>query len=185
MLYPNPLKLGVSVQRLFSPDVDPVAVETIVGGFPSEPTAIERAVLKEIPYRYDWEVYSMPWYFPTVEEIMKNGQGDCKARALVLASILEAKNIPYRINCSPIHVWVEYQGKAETSLENPRVKFYQETPKTGERRFQFPRIPLREVADSFRDGFWNPMPDERKALLLSGLVTLIVVRLTWLKKKTL
>lgn len=183
VLYPNPFKLGISVQRLFSPDIDPDTVETVLGDFPSEPIVIEEGVLKKLAYRYDWELYDIPWYFPTVEEVLKEGEGDCKARAIVLASILEAKNIPYRLNCSPIHVWVEYEGKKETSLENPRVEFYQHNPETGERTFQFPEIELREVMDSFWRSFWNPMPGVRKALLLSGLFALGAVRVTLFRKK--
>lgn len=183
VLYPDPIKLGISIQRLFSPDIDPDAVETVLDNFPSEPGAIEKMVLAEIPYRYDWEIHGMPWYFPTVGEILKKEEGDCKARAIVLASILKAKNIPYRLNCSPIHVWVEYEDKPETSLENASVKFYQQDPVTGERWFQFPEINLHQVMDSFWHAFWNPMPGGRKALLLSGLFVLVAARVTLFAKK--
>ena len=182
VLYPNPSKLVISVHRVFNPDINPGVVEAMLGDFPSEPVAIEKAVLEKMPYRYDWEIHSMPWYFPTVEEAMEKEEGDCKARAIVLASILEAKNIPYRINSSPIHVWVDYEGKIETSLENPRVNFYQHDPETGERWFQFPEIDLREAINSFWSAFWHPMPDGRKALLLSGLIILVVLRAALFKK---
>lgn len=185
VLYPNPLKLIISIQRVFSPDIDAGAVASIMNDFSSEPVAIERAVLEKITYHYDWKVYNMPWYFPTVEEVVKKREGDCKARALVLASIFEAKSIPYRINSSPIHMWVEYEGKIETPLENPKAKFYQQDPETGERLFQFPKIDLREVIDSFWSGFWNPMPGSRKTLLLLGLLTLGVVRVTLFKKRAI
>ena len=185
VLYPNPLKLIISIQRVFSPDIDAGAVASIMNDFSSEPVAIERAVLEKITYHYDWKVYNMPWYFPTVEEVVKKREGDCKARALVLASIFEAKNIPYRINSSPIHMWVEYEGKIETPLENPKAKFYQQDPETGERLFQFPKIDLREVIDSFWSGFWNPMPGSRKTLLLLGLLTLGVLRVTLFKKRAI
>ena len=176
VLYPNPLNLFISVQRIFGFDADPGAVEFMVDNFPSDPAAVEEAVLEKIPYRYDWEVYDVPWYFPTADEVLGKGEGDCKARALILASILEAKNIPYRVNLSPIHIWVDYEDKRETSIENAEVKFYQEDPETGERWFQFPDIGLGEVMDSFWQGFWNPMPEVRKALLLLGLVALVTVR---------
>ncbi len=183
VLYPNPLNLGISVHRLFSPAVEPGAVEPLLEALPSEPEAIEKAVLEQIPYHYDWEVYSMPWYFPTTEMVVENGRGDCKGRALILASIFEAEQIPYQLNCSPIHVWVEYTGKAETPLENPQVKFYQRDPETGERQFQFPDIGLREVMKSSWQGFWNPMPDIRKALLLSGIGILLTLRLFLFKNE--
>ena len=173
VLYPNPLNLILSVQRVFNLDVDPGAVEFMLNDFPSDPVAIEKAVLARMPYRYDWELYRVPWYFPTIKEVLERGEGDCKARALILASIFEARNIPYRVNLSPIHVWVDYESKEETSTENAKVKFYQRDPKTGERLFQVPDIALGEVMDSIWRGFWSPMPEGRKALLFSGLLASI------------
>lgn len=184
VLYPNPWKLAISVQRVFEPDIHAVAVQHILDDFPSrDPKDIEKMVLEKIPYRYDWEVHGMPWYFPTIEEVLTKGEGDCKARALLLASILEAKGIPYRFNSSPIHIWVEYEGKRDTSLENPRVKFYQQDPETGERWFQFPDIDLQELMDSSWRGFWNPMPYGRRVLLLSGIFALGVTRLILFKNR--
>ena len=183
VLYPNPLNLPVSIERVFDLDIDPGAVESIAGDFPSAPTDIEKAVLDRIPYRYDWEVYSVPWYFPTVGEVLEKGEGDCKARALVLASIFELKNIPYQVNLSPIHVWVDYEGKRETSIENAKVKFYQQDPETGERWFKFPEIDLREVMDSLWRGFWIAMPVGRKALLISGLLALVGARVALSKTR--
>jgi transglutaminase-like putative cysteine protease len=122
VLYPNPLRLAASVRRLANPGVDPVAVESLAASLPSDPAAIERAVLETLPYRYDWRVYGMPWYFPTVGEALENGEGDCKARAIVLASVLEAKGIPYRIDSSPTHVWVDYDGKVDNFLGQGSMK---------------------------------------------------------------
>ncbi|HUW46009.1 MAG TPA: transglutaminase domain-containing protein [Dehalococcoidia bacterium] len=184
VLYPNPLNFIISVQRLFNFDVDPGAVGFMLNDFPSDPVDIEKAVLARISYRHDWELYSMPWYFPTIEQVLERGEGDCKARALVLASVLEAKNIPYQVNSSPIHVWVDYEGKQETSIENDQVKYYQRDPETGERRFQIPDIGLSEVMDSFWRAFWGPMPDGRKALLISGLFALVAARVILRKKRT-
>jgi len=181
VLYPNPLNLIVSLQRAFNPNIDPVSVESLSRDLPSDPVAIENAMLQQIPYSYDWESYGMPWYVPTVEEVLERGEGDCKAMALVLASLFEAKNIPYRISWSPIHMWVEYEGKEETPIENARVKFYQQDPETGERAFRLPEIAFSDVMDSFWQAFWNPMPGVRKALLLFGLPALIKLRL--LKKR--
>ena len=184
VLYPNPLNLIISLQRVFNFDADPGAVEFMLNDLPSDPVAIEKAVLARIPYRYDWELYGMPWYFPTIEKVLEQGEGDCKARALVLASVLKAKNIPYQVNYSPIHVWVDYEGKQETSIENAQVNFYQRDPETGERRFHIPDIGLSEVADSFWRTFWDPMPDVRKALLISGLLALVAARVILRKKRT-
>ena len=183
VLYPNPLNLVISIQRVFNFNAAPGAVEFMLNDLPSDPASIEKAVLVRIPYRHDWELHGMPWYFPTIEKVLERGEGDCKARALVLASVLKAKNIPYEVNQSPLHVWVKYEGKQETSIENDQVKFYQRDPETGERQFQIPDIGLSEVMDSFWQAFWGPMPDGRKALLISGLLTLVVARVILRKRR--
>jgi len=183
VLYPNPLNLIISIHRVLNFDADPGAVESILSDLPSEPVAIEKAVLAEIPYRHDWQVYGMPWYCPTTEQVLEKGAGDCKGRALVLASVFEAENITYQIRSSPMHIWVDYDSKHETSIENPQVEFYQYNPETGARQFQIPHIRLSEVADSFWDSFWGPMPEARRALLISGLLALIAARVILHKKK--
>ncbi len=184
VLYPNPVNLAISVARLITPPIDPISVKPLLQEFNStELVMIEREVAEKIPYRYDWEVHGIPWYFPTVTEILENGEGDCKARALILASIFEAKDIPYRINCSPIHMWVDYQGKERTSLENTKVRFYQQDPETGKRLFQFPDIPFSDIIDSFQDSFWEPMPPVRKVLLVFGLPALVTIRLTLFRQR--
>jgi len=184
VLYPNPLNVIISIQRVNDFDADPGAVEPMLDDFPADPVDIEKAVLARIPYRHDWEVYGMPWYCPTVEQVVERGEGDCKSRALILASVLEAKNVTYQVHSSPTHIWVEYEGKNETSIENAQVEYYQYDPQTGERRFQIPHIAPSEVMDSFWQAFWDPMPDVRKALLISGLLVLIAARVILRRKRS-
>ena len=184
VLYPNPLNLIISIQRVLNFNADTGAVESMLNDLPSDPADIEKAVLARIPYRHDWEVYSMPWYCPTIEQVLERGDGDCKARALVLASVLEAKSIPYQVHSSPMHVWVEYEGKQETSIENAQVEFYQYDPETDERRFQIPDIGPGRLTHYWQQQFWAPMPDGRKALLISGLLALIAARVILRKKRT-
>jgi hypothetical protein len=182
VLYPNPVKLVVSVQRLIDPGVDAPAVESVAADLPADPAAIEDSILESIPYGYDWEVYGIPWYFPTVDEVLQKRESDCKGRALVLASALEAKDIPYSLNTSPIHVWVDYEGKEETDVENQDASFYKLDPETGQRSFGLPSIDPIEVLDTFWEGFWSPMPAARKALLMAGLSILIAARVIWSKE---
>jgi len=184
VLYPNPLKLPMSIHRFINPDVDPGAVEFMLNDLPSDPVAIEKEVLARISYRLDWELYGMPWYVPTVEEVLERGEGDCKARAMVLASVLEAKGIPYQVHSSPMHVWVSYESKQETSSENTQVEFYQYDPETGERQFQVPEVSPSRLMDSWRQQLWTPMPIDRRVLLISGLVALITARVILRKKRT-
>jgi hypothetical protein len=184
VLYPDPLNLIISIHRVLNFDADSGAVEFMLNDFPSDPVDIEKAILSRIPYRHDWELYSMPWYCPTVAEVLEKREGDCKARALVLASVLEAKNITYQVHSSPTHIWVVYEGKQETSIENAQVEYYQYDPETGKRHFQIPHISLSKVMDSFRRAFWDPMPDGRKVLLISGLLALVATRVILRKKRT-
>jgi len=183
VLYPNPIKLIVSIHRMYTFDAVPGAVQFMLDDMPSAPVALERAVLTGIPYRYDWELYSMPWYFPTIEEVLERREGDCKARALVLASVFEARSIPYRISSSPTHIWVEYDGKVETSIENPQVTFYQRDPETGQREVQIPQIRINQVVHTGWRAFWGPMPDGRKALFFSGLAALIIARVVLRRRR--
>jgi len=184
VLYPNPLNLIISIHRYLNFDADPGAVEFMLSDLPSDPADIEKAVLARIPYRHDWELYGMPWYCPTIEQVLEKGEGDCKGRAIILASVLQAKNITYQVRSSPTHIWADYEGKNETSIENTQVQYYQYDPQTGERQFQIPHIALSEVMDSFWEAFWDPMPDARKALLISGLLALVAARVILRKKKT-
>ena len=183
MLYPNPLKLFMSIHRFINPDVNPGAVEFMLNDLPSNPVAIEQAIRAKISYRLDWELYGMPWYFPTVEEIIERGEGDCKARALVIASVMKAKNISSQVSSSPVHVWVDYEDKQETKMENDQIKFYQNDPETGERRFQIPEIGLAKLMKSWRGQLWTPMPIDRRVLLFSGLSALIAARVILHKKE--
>jgi hypothetical protein len=183
VLYPNPINIILSIQRVINFDADPIAVELIVNDFPSDPADIEKEILARIPYSYDWELYGMPWYCPTIEQVLLRSEGDCKARALVFASVLEAKNIPYQVHSSPMHIWVQYEDKQETSIENTQDEFYRYDPETGERQFRIPDIGLSRLTDYFQQQFWTPMPDSRKALLISGLLALIAARVILRKKR--
>ena len=183
VLYPNPLNLIISIHRVLDFDANPSAVEFMLNDLPADPVSIEKAILARIPYRHDWEVYGMPWYCPTVEQVMEREEGDCKSRALVLASVLEAKNISYQIHSSLMHIWVDYENKQETSIENVQVGFYQYDPETGKRQFQIPDIGPSRLMDYWQQQFWIPMPEGRKALLVSGLVALVAARVILRKKR--
>jgi len=184
VLYPNPLNLIISIQRVLNFDADPGAVEFMLNDLPSDAADMERTVVTIIPYHHDWELHSMPWYCPTVEQVLERGEGDCKARALVLASVLEAKNITYQIHSSPMHIWVDYENKQETSIENAQVEFYEYDHETGDRKFKIPDIGVGKLMDSWGQQFWTPMPDGRKTLLISGLLGLIAARVILRKRKT-
>lgn len=176
VLYPNPANAVVSVKRVLGPSTDPAAVLEISEKMPDDPAEIENKLLEDLPYAYDWETYGMPWYCPSVSEALEKGKGDCKARALVLSSILENKAIPHSIYCSPVHMWVEYEGKQRSAMEKEGVMIYDRAPDTGLASSSLPAIGVGEMFDTFWDGFWRSMPGLRKVLLLGGTIFLLSLR---------
>ncbi len=170
VLYPQPTALGKSIYRLLDPPVAPNSVGAMLETLPSqvEPSEIENYILTTVPYSYDWQVFNLPWYFPTVEEVLLKGTGDCKSRFIVLASALEALDIPYELYLSPVHIWINYAGKRETGIENrDAALFYAEE---GRFLIKLPQVDLQASFDMFWEAFWVYMPETRKTTLLSGLL---------------
>lgn len=169
VLYPNPQRLLVSVPRVWSPSVDAAAVRELAATLPDDPRAIEAFVNTTlVPYAVPWQTYGVPWYVPTVSEVLAEGQGDCQARAIVLASLLEAKGIPATFVGSFDHLWVDYPGKQPTPIENASVAIVAQEP-DGAYRFRWPEvIDWRTSWAIERAYFWDAMPGERLALLLAG-----------------
>ncbi len=173
VLYPNPVNLFASLYRLKNPPVMPLQVTGMALELENiAPHEIEQFVYKRIPYQFDWEVYNMPWYFPTLEEALQNGSGDCKARFLLFASLMEEMGLPYQKNISLTHIWVGYENKAESNLENLNEALVV-VDQDGIARFSLPRPDLQRSSRSFYRGFWEVMPEGRKTLLLSGFPLLL------------
>lgn len=174
-LYPNPLRLVVSVQRAWNPPVDPVAFHDLAAELPDDPKMIEAFVNSSIvPYAVPWQTYGVPWYFPTPAEVLSAGQGDCQARAVVLASLLGAKGIPATFVGSLDHLWVDYPGKQPTVLENRQVAL---AVQDGDAvyRFSVPStIDWRHSWNLERAYFWDAMPAWRLTLLVGGWTALVI-----------
>jgi hypothetical protein len=168
VLYPNPRLLAYSLHRLNNPPVMPLAVSDLAGQLKDyTPCEIKEFVYSEIPYRFDWEVYNMPWYFPTLEETLQNGSGDCKARYLLFASLLEELQIPYYKSISLTHIWVGYEGKPENDLENLEASLII-VDQEGKTRLSLPRADLKRSWRTFYQGFWEVMPGDKKLLVFAG-----------------
>jgi len=69
--------------------------------------AVQRAVLKRIPYAWDWEVWGVVEYLPTVGETLAAGREDCDGRAVVAASLLRRMGYEAWLVSDILHVWVE------------------------------------------------------------------------------
>lgn len=175
VMYPNPTVLWLTITRSLGPPVDPQAVHAIGTELPDNPEQIERLVItKYVPYAYDWSVYGVPWYFPTAAEVLRDRRGDCESRAILLASILDEKKIPYTLDVSPVHIWVTYRGKVENPYESQAVSFIEH--KDGGRQLKLPeKLDLQQYVQVEIDALWNAMPGVRKTILFVGLGCVLVV----------
>lgn len=171
-LYPDPGVLVESTRNILWPQVQPNAVAALAATMPNDPRLIEQRVLDQVvPYAYDWQSAGVPWYFPTTRQALQAGRGDCESRAVVLASILAAKHIPYELRLSFDHIWVDYPGKQANALENSAVAFAGN--ENGHFFLHWPR--QFNVGAEWRVQtaiYWTPMPVSRRAVLLAGLMTI-------------
>lgn len=168
-MYPNPLQLAFSLYRLYNPPVAPDLVSNYARELGNKtPLEIEQYVYARLPYNYDWEVYGMPWYFPTLNEALSAGSGDCKARFLLFASLMEELDIAYRKNISLTHIWLDYEGKPATALEN-RDEVLVAVSEEGALSINMPSPDFSRAWRSFKQGFWEVMPQGRKYLLFTGI----------------
>ncbi len=172
-LYPDPRVLWRSVDNLRHPNVDSAAVSALAARLPNDPNAIRDAVLTRIvPYAYDWRVNGVPWYFPTTAQALRAGRGDCESQAVVLASVLKAKGIPFRLEMSFDHIWVQYPGKTANALENAGVAFA--VQKHGRFMFHWPaNFNLAKEARAQVEIYWTPMPLGRKFVFFGGIIALL------------
>ena len=149
--------------------VDADAVRALAATLPDDPQQIENAVLTRIvPYGLPWDVYGVPWYYPTPAEVLAAGKGDCQGRAVVLASLFKAKGIPFTFSASFDHIWVDYPGKHPNAIENPAVALAQKAP-DDTFWFQWPKDwDLKQSWEIERAYFLDPAPPWRLALLVLG-----------------
>jgi hypothetical protein len=175
VLYPNPALLVRSIDNIRHVNVDPAAVQGLARTLPDDPRLIEQAALTRlVPYAYDWQVNGVPWYFPSTAEVLAAKRGDCESRAVLLASILQAKGIPYQLLMSFDHIWVQYPGKPANALENPDVLLVQWV--NGRLVWHWPKdFHLGAEINAQLAMYWTPMPGLRKALLFCGILLLLLV----------
>ena len=173
-LYPDPRVLWQSVDNLRHPNVDPAAVSAVAARLPNDPNAIRDAVLTRIvPYAYDWQVDGVPWYFPTTAQALRAGRGDCESQAVVLASILKAKGIPYQLRMSFDHIWVQYAGQdgptpSRTPASPSPCRSTAASCSTGRRTSTSGRRRAPRCRSTGR-----PMPLGRKLVFFGGIIALL------------
>jgi hypothetical protein len=170
VLYPNPNKLVKTVSRLYNPPMNYFVEELkpiLKESYNKTPQEIEEIVKKEIPYNYDWNNYGLPLYFPTVKEVMENKSGDCKSQFLITASVFDYYSIEYTMLVSPVHVWINYEGKQDSRSEREEIT----TMAISEEgtSLKVPKeIDWEDSKRVLREAFWESMPINRKIALYLG-----------------
>ncbi|MGH2369672.1 MAG: transglutaminase domain-containing protein [Chloroflexota bacterium] len=183
-----------SIGNTLQPPIDPAAVRAWAERLPDDPALIDRAVHQRLPYALPWQTHGVPWVFPSPAAALAAGYADCQGRAVVLASVLAAKGIPYRIRASLDHMWVEYAGKREIANEQltkvlwTRDRSVRPAARAGPARqalaaepvrpflgllqgafrFRLPQIDWHESYLSEKAYFWDAAPPSRKLALVVG-----------------
>lgn len=172
VVYPDPRPFFTSAARLKNPPVDAEAAAGVAATLPDDYKAVEDYVAGHVVYKTAWELYGLPWYFPTVPEVIADGAGDCQAQAVLMASILGAKGMPYTMRYSFDHVWVDYPGKGATALEDPATSFVSDDGK-GWLAGLPDKIPLWTIIKVRIAYHWTPMPFAQKLLILLGATVIV------------
>jgi hypothetical protein len=173
ILFPNPGILPLDVYRFFEMPTRPTDdVQLVADSLPANATVIEHYVDSHIHYTYDFQAYGVVWYIPTPSDVLKAQQGDCKSKAVLLASLLEAKQISHTVKVSPVHFWVDYSGKIRTNF----TEQYETTEGAFVENGQF-KFPAETNAlvylNTYKDVVWTSMPLLRKLALVAGLVLIV------------
>jgi hypothetical protein len=173
--YPNPAVLVRNLLRYRHFPIDRQLQKRTGWALPDEPSGIERFVDGIIVPTSDWRLYRVPWFMPAPSDVIQTLRGDCESKAVVLASLLAGKHIPYEIHASFNHIWVDYAGRRPRPGETRDIA-YLDAKSGGGFRVHFPsRAEWREVLAVQREQLWGAMPPARKALWLVGLAWLVAL----------
>jgi hypothetical protein len=86
--------------------------------------------------------------------------------------LLQAKGIPYTLDVSPVHFWVNYSGRAQTNFSEN----YETTQVAVVNNGQL-QLPTKTNAllylNTYKDIVWTSMPLLRKIMLVGGLAIIL------------
>lgn len=183
-LYPDPRLLLWSVRRALNLPIDPAAVRDVAARLPDNPAAIERAVKEHLTrYGVPWETYGVPWYIATPADSLRTGRADCEGQTVLLASLLDAKGIPYTVLASIDHMWVDYPGRGTSAAENRAVAIAEGA--TQRQRVHRPAVwDWRQSLEIELDYCWRPMPTWRRWLTALAVLAALAVPLPSLAVKS-
>ncbi|MFO0837529.1 MAG: hypothetical protein U1D55_03315 [Phycisphaerae bacterium] len=135
VLYPRPDRFVTWFQRIRNlnsvidpshPGLAPLerAVRARIGAGASAPDVlaiVQDVVYRAIPYAWDWDLWGVMDYVPTVDETLRAGREDCDGRAVVAASLLRRMGYKATIASDLLHVWVVTpQGETMSPGKGPR-----------------------------------------------------------------
>lgn len=167
--YPNPGILLQNLARYRRLPIDPMVEKRMDWELPRHAATIEAFVDSLIVPTPDWPIYRVPWYVPTALEAARSRQGDCEAKAILLASLLAGKKLPFEVRASLNHIWVDYPGRPTRAGESRSLAYLEGEP--GRLRIHWPRqVKWGELLAIQRQQLWDAMPLARKAIWLIGLV---------------
>lgn len=106
---PGLAPLAAEVRERVSANADDAAVRA----------AVERVVYERIGYAWDWDLWGVVDYLPTVKEVLSAGREDCDGRAVVAASLLRRLGVEAWLASDFLHVWVVTPGGAVMSPTGP------------------------------------------------------------------
>lgn len=172
VLFPSPFIIYQNYHRLQNLPIEAQSIEN-TSDIPDKPQKIEDWVENNTEYQYDFKVHGSVWYIPTTEQTLEKGKGDCKARAILLASIFEKKDIDYELHISMFHWWVSYENNNGTWSEDRSTSL-----KEGD-EWRSPDIiktvkKMWSVKTEYYNMIWASMPDLRQLFLLTSLAYLWV-----------
>lgn len=82
---------------------------------------VEAFVYEKIPYAFDWDVWGVADYLPTVTEAVAKARGDCGTRALIAASLLQRYDPTAHMVTDGKHMWVASAAGECMHPAGPRV----------------------------------------------------------------
>ena len=177
--YPDPRVLWQAIRHATQLPVDAEAARAWAQTLPDDPALIERAVLERVRYAVPWEWAGVPWALPPVGETLALGLGDCQARAVVFASVLAAKGIPFQVRASVDHMWVDYRGRRANALENNAKTLWLRPHPDSRPQISRPQVDWAESWRIEREYFWDPAPPGRRLVLVLGLALLLLWPRSW------
>ena len=179
--FPNPFVLPRNLYRYFRFPVDPTVVTSLPRELPDAPRDIELFLKDYIDFQWDWRTYGVLWMMPHPGEVVERRKGDCESVAVVLASVLEAKGIPYDVQASFSHCWIDYPGKARNQWEQDGASYFGR--RDGKLFVKPPSVPyLQRHLLNHKEGLWDAMPRSRKVLLVAGWLAVPLVWTRWRRR---